>query len=357
MANKLYEYIETISNKRRFYNWQRELKKKEPKINLTGQQKDLIRNTFFKIPGIPKTSLHAHSYYSNIRNQFSPWYIPDAIWFAYIEPYFNPRIIGKVLDNKTLYNRFFPVSEMDGKHPEIVCYRINGFLVDEDYNPLSLEQLLEKASEQPRIFIKLAQDSAGGQGVQSWTPVEGTERLKEILDLLPGDLVIQKGIKQHPEVAKLNPDSVNTIRVLTMIRPDGDFKILSTVIRTGRTGSIVDNACSGGVLIGIDEKGKLNKEGYDFFGHRYTEHPDTKVKFEEITIPNFDKVKAFVKRLAWMIPQFRMPSWDIAIDESGSPVLVEVNMHSGGVQINQLCNGPVFGDLTKDILQEVFSRK
>lgn len=58
-----------------------------------------------------------------------------------------------------------------------------------------------------------------------------------------------------------------------------------------------------------------------------------------------------------MVPQFRLLSWDIAVDEDNSPILIEVNMYSGELDFHQLNNGPVFGCETEAVLKEVFHNK
>ena len=58
-----------------------------------------------------------------------------------------------------------------------------------------------------------------------------------------------------------------------------------------------------------------------------------------------------------MIGHFRLVSWDIAIDECGDPVLIEANMRKGGINLNQFSNGPLFGDLTERVMNEVFGRE
>ena len=47
-------------------------------------------------------------------------------------------------------------------------------------------------------------------------------------------------------------------------------------------------------------------------------------------------------------------SWDIAIDEDGNPVLIEANMRKGSVNFHQFNNGPLFGELTERVLNEIF---
>lgn len=49
-----------------------------------------------------------------------------------------------------------------------------------------------------------------------------------------------------------------------------------------------------------------------------------------------------------------MISWDVAIDKDAEPVLIEANLQIGDIDILQPVNGPLFGDLTEDVLKEVF---
>ena len=55
-----------------------------------------------------------------------------------------------------------------------------------------------------------------------------------------------------------------------------------------------------------------------------------------------------------MFTSSRLISWDFAVDPQGEPVLIEVNLTYGGVLVHQLCNGPIFGDRTEDILSRVY---
>ena len=56
------------------------------------------------------------------------------------------------------------------------------------------------------------------------------------------------------------------------------------------------------------------------------------------------------------MPHFRLVSWDISVDEAGDPVLIETNLNYGELEFHQLCNGPVFGEDTRQILDEVFQK-
>ena len=50
-----------------------------------------------------------------------------------------------------------------------------------------------------------------------------------------------------------------------------------------------------------------------------------------------------------------MISWDLAIDETGHPVLLEANFCGGEMDFHQLCNGPILGDMTQDVLRDVLN--
>lgn len=118
--------------------------------------------------------------------------------------------------------------------------------------------------------------------------------------------------------------------------------------------SKVDNASSGGIVVGIRSDGQLREVAYSAAGQKFDVHPTTGILFENYYIPNFDKVKSIVKCLAAKNPHFRLVSWDIAIDENDNPVLIEANLCDGELDFHQLNNGPIFGEETKEILDEVF---
>lgn len=53
----------------------------------------------------------------------------------------------------------------------------------------------------------------------------------------------------------------------------------------------------------------------------------------------------------------KLTSWDLSVDENGSPVLLETNLCYGALFFHQISNGPVFGDMTVDILKEALKKQ
>ena len=54
-----------------------------------------------------------------------------------------------------------------------------------------------------------------------------------------------------------------------------------------------------------------------------------------------------------MLSRFGIISWDFAVDENSEPILIEYNLNYPDVMIYQMNNGPLFGDLTQTILEDV----
>lgn len=177
--------------------------------------------------------------------------------------------------------------------------------------------------------------------------------VEQLITPMSGDLVVQEPIKQCKELNSVNSSSVNTVRILTLLR-NKEVKAYSAVLRMGIDGAKVDNASSGGITCGINSDGTLKDVAYSAKGVKYELHPTSGVNFGTIKIPSYGKAVDLVKSIHPRLGHFKLVSWDIAIDEYNEPVLIEANLHYGELDFHQLNNGPLFGDDTEEILNEVF---
>lgn len=294
-----------------------------------------------------------HNYYTEKNGIFDERYIPDNIYYNNINLYYNAHHMAKVIDNKCYYNVLFP----DLPQPETLVRRRGGYwyignkivMLDEIYSVLEREK---------EVFVKRAVDSGGGHGVECVAiDAEGNYKVEicKIAKRWQTDIIFQKTLVQHADIAALNGSSVNTMRILTLLR-NGQPKVYSSLLRIGGGNGRVDNYCSGGVSVGIDDSGKLKKFGYYANGDSIMEHPVSGITFEGYQLPSFEAAKDLVIRAHYYVPDFKMVSWDVAICEDGSPVLIETNLSDGQLDLHQLSNGPLFGDDTVAILNEVFGK-
>ena len=301
-----------------------------------------------------KVSHLYHQFFYSHNGIWSASYLPNDLYANKITQYFNNRDEARVMDNKCLY----PVLLRDIAQPANAAFRMNGFWYNEQREQINEEALVALLEEEPALFVKAATTSFGGKGVVYVAAEKGSvsEQVMEVARSMKCDVVVQRPIRQHESISRLNPHAVSTIRVLSLLTRDG-VKIYSTLLRMGVGMAKVDNLSSGGVTCGILKSGRLTKYGYFMDGSRCEAHPETGVVFENYEIPNFDRVLELVKRAHPMMPHFRLVAWDIALDEDAQPVMIETNLARGGTVSQQLHFGTVFGEDTKAILDEVFGKK
>lgn len=137
------------------------------------------------------------------------------------------------------------------------------------------------------------------------------------------EYLIQEQLSQHPDLSRLNPSCVNTIRIITIIgRKSQSPRIFAHFLRLG-VESVVDNRATGGLAVLIDEAGILRGAG---IGHRSIcyRHPVTGVEFEGYSLPYWKEVQELVIRAHQALPGIPAIGWDVAISPSG-PVLIEGN--------------------------------
>ncbi|MBD5311275.1 MAG: hypothetical protein HDS13_03820 [Bacteroides sp.] len=357
MKNSLKEYILNLHAKRikkgRVKYWRDLFTKRNSKLQnkdtkLLPQELDIIQKFYSKYNLTINPVFH--QFYKYCKGTISPEYIPDDLYYTYIDPFFNDWVLAKYLDNKTFYHQLFPTIPQ----PKTVVYRQNLYWFNSDQEIITEEIAIKTILRYHECFLKQATDSEGGKNIYVITSKDSIQKVNAILKKISGDIIVQEGLKQSSILSKLNSSSVNTLRLLTLLRLDGSVKLCSTSLRMGINGAKVDNASSGGITVGVQKDGTLNSYAYSADGIRYDSHPTSNVKFNSVIIPNFSEVVEIVKREAKKHPHFRLISWDIALDQDNQPVLIEANLKYGELEFHQLNNGPIFGDDTKTILDEVF---
>ena len=141
-----------------------------------------------------------------------------------------------------------------------------------------------------------------------------------------GELLIEEVIVQHPDLAAVCPGTVNTTRITAFF--DGErTHILAMAQKFGR-GAVSDQMTFGGFYTMLDDSGHAVGAGYDSHGHVHEKHPDSGFVIGEFQLPMMDEVRAFIDRVARVVPQVQYVGWDVVVTPDG-PVLVEGNWGAG----------------------------
>lgn len=349
-GEKLYEDLYDVVRRKSAISRRIKEFKKKTTGKLSTQQRREIKS-FYSSYKNPNSIFH--EYFTEKTGEFHAEYIPIDLYVGYIDPYFNNIKEAKYIDNKCYFGSLF----YSIHQPKVFAKRLNGMWITTENEFITFDQIADLIASEDGVFFKEAQTSAGGHGV-TFIP-NGDDmlaKIKTIADATPTDVLIQRRIYQHEKMAAINPSSVNTLRVYTVLGKDGVVTNYSTVLRTGVGDTKVDNYASGGLSVGVTNDGRLRKYGYNKKGESTEKHPTTGIIFENYEIPSYDRVLDLVKKAHLMVPHFRSVSWDVAIETDGAPILIEGNLCRGGIDLLQLSNGPLYGEDTKKILDEVFGK-
>lgn len=206
----------------------------------------------------------------------------------------------------------------------------------------------------PRFFSKPLNGSLG-MGAEI-IKVDSAENIGELFDSLQKkNSILEEFVIQHDDIAAFCPDTVNTIRVYTILDIHNAVHILATSGRFGRLGGVVDNVhVGGGASVTIDPKtGIIISDGLDNEHKRIKKHPDTGKTFKGFQYPSWGKIRKLVTEMAKMIPQLRHIGWDIAITDKGEAILIEANGRAPDVGIQQAADSVGRLHLYQPLLEEI----
>ena len=185
-----------------------------------------------------------------------------------------------------------------------------------------------------QVVIK-PRDGQRGIGVEI-APVITEEQIHQTWEkCLNNRLLVESVIKGCEEIQAYHEISLNTIRISTVLDPNGKAHILSATIRTGTGIHVVDNGHSDGIYAAIDvDTGMISTIGYNANGDRFPVHPDSGKPFAGFVIPEWDRLKVLAMEVAEIIPEMRYIGWDWALDAEHRWFLIEGN-EPGGIDVHQ----------------------
>lgn len=151
---------------------------------------------------------------------------------------------------------------------------------------------------------------------------------RRILELLheQGNDYVEEFVLQHPDLMRMSPSGLNTVRVVSQVRKDGSVDLLAARLRI-TVNSSVDNLAAGNMAAPIDlETGRVCGPAVysDITKTAATHHPVTNTEIIGFAIPFWNETAAMIREAAKTAPENRSVGWDVAITERG-PELIEGN--------------------------------
>ena len=281
-------------------------------------------------------------------HRMDPRFIPTDFYYMELLPYMNNLQFRFALEDKNSLDMRFP----DIKQAPTVCRRIAGECYDDKMELISKESAIKLCRERGGVlFIKPSLYTGCGIGIQNFDSSECTdERIGEIFMETGTNFIVQEEIKQHEVLMSLNPDSVCTIRVMTLFI-SGRVYVPITYLRVSVPGT-------NHVTVGSEYNAEILPDGricskicFDEGGwfDNSTEH----LFDENLVIPGIDRIREEAKRLHPRAGHFKWIGWDFTLDRDGDPLLIEYNSTPGD-HAQRVCGRPLFGEMTDWVLEDFF---
>ena len=213
-------------------------------------------------------------------------------------------------DDKTTFNTLF--ADQVGR---------KWIKVDES---LTAEALADFLSDLPNVLYKPLEGSSG-VGIVKFEKKDWEGDLPAFLKKVQGmgAGLLEELLIQHPDMSRLCPTSVNTVRIATLLG-DKQEGIVYAFLRIGN-GKVMDNVDQGGMAARVDlNSGKLLTVAADKAGNVFDRHPMTGTPIVGFTIPYFEEAKQMCLTAMHKVPQVRFVAWDVAITADG-PRFIEGN--------------------------------
>lgn len=223
----------------------------------------------------------------------------------------NGAIEQKLFDDKSLFNKRYD------------AYIGRDWL---DLDECTQDEYTAFVKKHPRSIYKMKTGS-GGNGIGIHEDAED-RRDEDYRRLKAQHTILEEIIVQHSEMAKFNPSSVNTLRLVTIVT-GSEVKLMNAVFRTGNGEGCTDNFHHYGLAALIDtETGIVITRAVDKKNDAYYIHPRTGEQMIGFHIPMWDRIVKTVKEAALVTPEVRYVGWDVALSEDERICIIEGNCAS-----------------------------
>jgi len=247
--------------------------------------------------------------------------INDELRATYVTRSVNDKLVS-LLNNREYYNIFDNKDEFYSAFSD--CMGREWL----EFSKANFDEFKAFMENREEIISKPLSESCGiGVEKLKKSDYATLEELHEALISINSG-IIEDVIVQHSELSRMNPGSVNTLRIVTILSEDGPH-IVYAYIRIGNSNRPVDNINAGGMCAPIDvDSGVIHYPGYDKDRNIYFEHPKTGCEIVGFKVPFWNETIKLCEKAATVVPQMRYIGWDVSVTENG-PLFVEGNNFPG----------------------------
>lgn len=195
--------------------------------------------------------------------------------------------------------------------------------------------LTEVNKEQFLAFVKkhkkiITKPDVGSRGVNiQLFEYNDDQQALAFYETLSKDTICEEYICQHDKMDTLNPNCVNTVRIVALYDA-GEVDFIAASLKCGKfKTSIVDNMHNNGIGANVDiQTGVVTEKAYDYHDNTFIYHPLTGTQIVGFTVPFWAETLNLIRETHSKVSDCPLLGWDVAITNSG-PEIVEFNSAPG----------------------------
>lgn len=216
------------------------------------------------------------------------------------------------------------------------------------------QQFLDFVKKHKKIITKPDVGSRG-RNIKMFQYSDDQQALS-FFNSLDKDTICEEFICQHKILNSLNPNCVNTIRIVALY-DNGDVNFIAASLKCGKyENSIVDNMHNNGIGANVDiQTGVVTGIGYDYSNNSFIFHPLTGTQIVGFSIPFWAETLELVRKTHLNVCDCPLLGWDVAITNSG-PEIVEIN-GAPGPKLMQLMDQKPKAEYFKEYIKKHRSLK
>lgn len=313
-----------------------------PEFDYKAHKKEL--SPYYEERGF-KVSMMFADYFSQLNGIHSDRYLSMDLYYFFVIPALNRHDFKDAYLDKNIYSTLFP----NVRQPLAVVKNMNGCYYRDDEEISRTQAIAAVKAAGGELMIKPTVETCNGEGVEPITDL-GDGALSALFDHYGINFIVQEKVRQHPDIQRVNPTSLNSMRLYTFRHTDGTYEFLYPYahLRFGGKGATKDNVSQGGGTCLIDSDGRVNDRVYRFKTMQVSSLKQ-ETGIDSLVIPNYAKVAQTLLQMHRRLPYFDFVGWDVTVLPDGEPLLIEFNLVPS-VEGPQMMAGPMFGDFLDEVI-------
>ena len=293
-----------------------------------------------------KVSMMFADYFSQLSGVVSDRYLSMDVYYFFVIPALNRYDFINAYLDKNIYSNLFPMV----RQPLTVVKNMHGHFYC-DGKEISLDKAVDCVMNyKGKMMIKPTVETCNGDGVDQLVDVS-PDAVRALFKRYNINFIVQEKARQHPDLQRVNPTSLNSMRLYTYRALDGHCEFLYpySMLRFGGKGAVKDNTSKGGGTCLIDREGRVDDRVVRF---QLMEISSLKREtgVETLVVPCYHKVVDKLLEMHSGLPYFDFVGWDVTVDPDGEPLFIEFNLVPA-IEGPQIMAGPMFGEHLDEVVE------